>query len=315
MIVIHILILVCASFLMAFSGSLLVETLIRLAKAANWREFVVGFLIMAFVASIPNLFVGITAALKGIPELSFGDVVGGNVVNLTLGIALAGLVGGGLVAESRLVQSSAFFTISISVLPLLLVLDGELSRIDGVILLLTFFFYSFWLFSKEERFKKIYEGEKRESARYIIKNILLLIVGLGLLVLGARGVVKAALFFTRALHLPVGLIGILIVGLGNSLPELYFTFISARKNQGWLILGTLMGSIITPATLGLGVVAIISPIKISDFSPYILSGVFLILSGLAFFVFLRSGKKLTRKESLFLLVLYISFLLSEIFLR
>lgn len=315
MIAIHILILVCASLLMAFSGSLLVESLIRLAKAVNWREFVVGFLIMAFASSIPNLFVGITAALKGIPELSFGDVIGGNVVDLTLGVALAGLVGGGLVAESRLVQSSALFTVGLTTLPLFLVLDKELSRIDGVILILAFFFYSFWLFSKEERFKKIYEGKKRESLVYIIKSILLLIVGFGLLILGAQGVVKAALFFTRALHLPVGLVGILIVALGDCLPELYFTFISARKGQGWLVLGNLMGGVITCATLILGVVVLIHPIKIADFSPYVLGRIFAIVSVISFSLFLRSGKKLTQKESLFLLALYISFLLSEIFLR
>lgn len=311
----YILLLIGSSVLMALSGSLLVESLIRVAKAVNWREFVVGFFIMAFATSLPNLFVGVTSALRGVPELSFGDVVGGNVVDLTLGMALGVLIGGGIIAESRTVQSSAIFMMGIAILPLFLILDGELSRVDGVILLITFLLYSLWLFSKEERFRKIYDGVERENKKFVIKSLFLSIIGILLLILGSHGVVKSAFFFTETLGLPLGLIGILIVGLGNCLPEIYFTIISAKKEQGWLILGNMIGGIITCASLVLGIVVLIHPIKIVDFSPYLLGRIFLIVSTLFFLIFLRSGRKLTRREALFLLAVYISFLLSEIFIK
>ena len=79
----------CASFY--FSGQLVVKSLISIAKVLEWKEFVITFVVMAIVASLPNLFVGIFSAIQGIPQLSFGDVIGGNVVDTTLAIALAAL--------------------------------------------------------------------------------------------------------------------------------------------------------------------------------------------------------------------------------
>ncbi|MBI4359082.1 MAG: sodium:calcium antiporter, partial [Candidatus Nealsonbacteria bacterium] len=296
------------------SGRLIVNGLIRVAKFLNWREFVVGFLMMSLAASLPNLFVGVSSALKGIPELSFGDVVGGNVVDLTLVAALGILLSQGIRAESRMVQMSSFFTLGAAILPLILAADGEISRIDGLVLIFAFLFYGLWLFAKEERFTKVYRDHP-DNNKSFLKNLLSLILGIALLVWASQGIVNSAIFFAEKLALPIGLVGILIVGLGNVLPETYFTVLSARKKQGWLILGDLMGSVITCATLVLGIVALIAPIKIADFSPYLLARAFLIISAIFFLVFLRTGKKLTRKEGLFLLGLYITFLLSEIFLR
>ncbi len=315
MVFFYIVLLIGSAFLMAFSGSLLVESLIRLAEAVNWREFVVGFFIMALATSAPNLFVGITSALRGVPELSFGDVVGSNVVDLTLGLALGALIGGGILAESRTVQSSAIFTMAITILPLFLSLDGQLGRGDGLVLITMFFLYAFWLFSKEERFRKIYDGVERKGRKYILKSVFLLLLGISFLILGAQGVVKSAFFFADSLGLSIGIVGLLIVSLGDCLPEIYFTIVSARKNQDWLILGNMMGGVITCATLVLGTVVLIHPLQIVDFSPYILGRIFLIIATLSFLIFLRTGKKLSRKEGLFLLAIYIAFLLSEIFLR
>ncbi len=91
MVVLYVLIFLASCLLLAFSSRWLVKSLTRIAKFLGWREFVVAFVIMAFASSIPNLFVDITSALKKIPELAFGEIVGGNVIDLTLVIALAAL--------------------------------------------------------------------------------------------------------------------------------------------------------------------------------------------------------------------------------
>src|SRR3989344_155477 len=147
MIFLYILIFIGSALLLFGAGELLVKALSRIARFLGWREFVVAF-IMALATSVPNLSVGISSALHKIPQLSFGDIVGANVLDLTLAIALATLVARGLPTDSKLVQSSVFFTISIAVLPLILILDGTLGRGDGIVLLLGFVFYNFWLFSK-----------------------------------------------------------------------------------------------------------------------------------------------------------------------
>jgi len=312
----YILIFIASCAGLYFAGELVVGSLMRTAKFLGWREFVVAFIVIAFAATLPNLFVGITSAINKIPELSFGDVVGGNVIDLTLAVALAALVAKSLPADSRTVQTTSFFTTTIAILPLLLILDGELGRGDGLVLILTFGFYLWWLFSKQERFTKVYNENKIPLSKRLptlLKDIGKIILGITILILASKGIVESALFFAETFNLSLSLIGILIVSLGNALPETYFAIASARKGQTWMILGDLMGSIIAPATLVLGIVVLICPIQIPDFSPFVIARLFLIISAFFFFIFLRTGKKITRREAIFLLGIYVAFVLTEIF--
>ncbi len=320
MIILNIFIFLVSCAALAFSGKWLIGALARVARFLGWREFVVAFLIMSFASSIPNLFLGISSALSGIPELSFGDVVGGNVIDMTIVVALAVLLGSkGLPAESKMVQNSALFTLFIAVLPVVLIWDGILSRIDGVVLILAFFFYVFWLFSKQERFAKIYNHAEKlglfERFKNFLKDLFVIILSAGILALASQGIIMSSSFFAKVLGLPLFLIGILIVGLGNAMPETYFSIISARKGQNWMILGNLMGSVAIPATLVLGTVVLIKPVVIHDLSALFVARFFLIISALFFFFFIRSESKVTKKEALVLLLIYVVFILIEIFIR
>jgi len=202
---------------------------VRIAGFLGWREFVVAFFIVALAGSLPNLFVGVTAAFQEIPELSFGDVVGNNLVLLTLGAGLAVLFtkGGEIsVKKSRTIQTTAIFTILAVILPLLLILDRELSRIDGILLITLFLFYIFWLFSKQERFTRIYSEEEISSIakgfKIFVKDSGKVILGIILLILSAWGIIISAQFLTQSLNVPLILIGILITGLGTALVDLFY---------------------------------------------------------------------------------------------
>jgi cation:H+ antiporter len=315
MIVFYIFVFIFSLFLLLYSGKWLMGALTRVARYLEWREFVLAFIVIAIAASIPNLFVGITSAIHRIPQLSFGDIVGGNLIDLTVAVALAALLAKGLPAESKMVQNSALFTMIIAILPLLLILDGKLGRGDGIILILIFFFYIFWLFSKRERFIKTYENKKIpiiKEFRIFIKDLGRIILGIILLLIAAEGIVRSASFFAQSLNLSLALVGILIVGLGNAIPETYFAIIAAKKAHNWMILGDLMGSVIVAATLVLGIVALICPIEIIDFSPFAIARFFLIISAMFFLFFVRTERRITKKEALFLLGIYIVFVLVEI---
>ena len=140
-------------------------------------------------------------------------------------------------------------------------------------------------------------------------------MGIVLLILAAEGMVFSALWFADALNLSLALIGILIIAFGNALPEIYFAVISAKQGKAGIVLGNLMGSVVVPATLVLGTVAIICPIEIQDFSPFAIGRVFLIISALFFFFFIKTDRKITKKEALFLLGIYALFVLVEILSR
>lgn len=314
MMLFHILIFIISCLLLVLSGKWLINSLTRIAKFLGWKEFVVAFFTIALGASLPNLFVGIISALNKIPQLSLGDVIGANIFDLTVVVALAAFISRqGISAPSRTVQESSVFTIGSAILPLILLLDGNLSRIDGFLLILAFAFYVFWLFRKEERFKKAYDGiPEIKNFKYFFKDIGMLMMSIILLLLGAQGIVKSSSFFAKELNLPLIFIGIFIVGISDALPETFFSIRAAKEGQDWMILGNLMGSVMITATLVLGTVAIISPITFFDFSILAIGRIFLLLSAIFFLFFLRTGRKITRKEAIFLISIYILFVLIQI---
>ena len=311
-------IFIAVIFILFWLSSRLVLTLVDIAKYLHWREFIIAFFVMAFAASLPNLFVDINAALHGMPQIAFGDVVGGNLVDLTLVLAIAVLFSAkSLPAESEMVQKSAIFTSIIAVLPIFLVWDGKLDRIDGVMLLGAFALYSWWLFSKEDRFKKVYVGRPRKSIKGFFGlwfNIIKIVIFLVLLLVTSFFVISSAQFFSIQLGISLSLVGILIVGLGNCFPEIYFSIISAKRGENWMILGDLMGSVIICAMLVLGIIALITPFEITDFSPFLITRIFTVVASLLFVVFIRTGKKFTKIEGLLFLSIYVLFLLVQIFI-
>ena len=309
------LIIFAISFItLILSSSLLISALIKLAKFLGWKEFVVAFFTMALAGSLPNLSVGLSSVIHQVPQLSFAEIVGGNITNLTLTVALAAIISQrGLTLASRTVQGSAVFTLIVAVLPLLLIADGVLSRTDGLILILTFAIYVYWLFKKEDRFSKPYNKIKKAlTFKTAFQNIGILIGSVALLLLAAEGIVRSATFFSISLNFPLVLIGTLVIGLGNALPEILFGVQAARRGNDWLVVGNVMGAVIIPVTLVLGLVAFLHPIKIVDFSPFAIGRFFLIVAAICFLLFLRTGQKITKKEAIFLLFIYLSFVLAEL---
>lgn len=314
-ITVHLFLLLFSAILMFWAANRLVRGITNVARYLRWLEFVIAFFVMALAASIPNLFVGISSALHGIPQLSFGDVVGNSVIDLTLVAGLAVLLGSNLISESKLVQTSSFFTIIIAILPLLLILDGQLGRGDGAALIFIFILYSIWLFSHRRDFAKTLDHSFQEPIEHFqtfLWSIVQITLGIVLILVAAEGIVRSATFFAAEFHIPIAMIGILVLGAGNALPEIYFAVTAARKGKGLLVLGTLMGSVVVLATLVLGTVALIHPIEIEDFSPFQIARFFLIISALFFLIFSRTDRRISKKEALFLILLYFLFVAAEI---
>src|SRR3989344_6869826 len=295
-------IFIFSCILLSWLSSRLIGTLVQIAKYLQWREFIIAFFVMAFATSLPNLFIDVNAAMQGKPHLALGDIIGGNLADLTLVLAVAVFFSKkGLSAQSDIVQKSAMVTTIIAILPLILILDGGLGRFDGAILILSFFVYAVWIFSKNDRFKKVYKTTHKTAVsgfRGFLFNIIKIIIILGLLLLASQAVVGFAQYFSDKLGISLGLVGILIVGLGNCFPEAYFSIISAKKGEGWMVLGDLMGSVIVCATLVLGTVALISPFQIIDFSPFLIARFFVLIAIIFYLFAIKTDRKITKKEGL-----------------
>ncbi len=309
-------IFVASAALLYVCGSKVVDRMVRLSRAFRVREFVLAFFVMAAAASLPNLFVGITSALDGIPELSLGDIFGNNIIALTIGASLAVLFSPKkeIDAKGKTVETTAAFTFVCAILPMVLFLDGNLSRADGLILMIFFVFYARWLMSRHERFSKTLahdNGHHKGIASHLtemLKDVFFITINIGFMMLASFGVVYSASFFAEHFGITLALVGLLITGLGNALPEIYFAIISARRGETSLILGGLMGSVIFPTTLVLGLVAFIHPISIEANSAIMTNRIFVLAAATLFYVFTRTSKKISVPEALILMGIYAAFL-------
>jgi len=312
MLISNLVIFIISCLVLILSGSFLVKSLAKIASFLKISEFVVGFLIMAVATSVPELFVGITAALNANPALALGTVIGSNIVDLTLVIGIVILLSRGIEVKQMKIKKDALFMFFIAILPLVLMFLGNtLSRVDGVILIAVFLLYSYKLLKQSRSFsKKVEDGIKRVE---IVSYSVLFIISLFLLFFSANYVVKYATLLSIDLALPPILIGLFLIALGTSLPELVFGARAALTGHGGMSLGDIMGAIVVNSTLVLGVTAIIYPIT-ADFLLFLVSGVFMILIIFLFVTFLESGNKLSWREGVSLIMFYIFFIILELYI-
>jgi cation:H+ antiporter len=299
-----------------FSGELVVLNIVRFSQIIGVNAFVISFFLMGVSSALPNLFVGIGSALTQIPQLSLGDVFGNDFINLTLVISLAILFSKEkkIKIQNIFIRESIIFMMLAALAPLFLVADGNLSRYDGFFLLLLFLFYLLWSFSRNHPYRDIYKQNYKPLKEFLkqleaYKIFFKIVLGLIILFFSAQGIIFASKAFALKLNLPMVIIGVLIVGFGNALPETYFAVSSARKGESQLIFGNMIGSIIAPATLVLGIVSLIHPIHIENFSFLEINRLFYILTIILILYFLKK-KELTKFNALILILIYFSFLIT-----
>ncbi len=301
--------------LLLWAGPFLVDALLRIARFLGWHEFVVAFIVIAVVGTLPNLSVGISSVIHDVPELSFGDVVGGSIIDLTLGVAIAAIIAGGIPVERPLIRKTSLVTAVVAVLPIALIADGILGRVEGGVLIGAFILYILWLFQNRRDYTDDSLAERAPSLtgiREFLFDIGRILVGIVVLLIAAEGVVQSTSQIAISLGVPFYIAGIFVVAVGNSLPEVYFAAIAARQGERDMVLGDLMGSIIAPSTLVLGIVAMLNPIVVSDAGGFLIARLFLVAGAITFFFAVRSGARVTRREAIMLFFVYALFLAAEL---
>lgn len=317
LLIFYIFVFLVSIFLLIFSGKKSVKSLVGLSRFLKLKEFILAFILMAFATSLPELFVGISAALNNVSEVSLGDIFGANIINLTLTIGLTVLILGSLQIERDTVKKNSVFTAIVTLLPLLLLLDGDISRIDGAVLLLAFVLFLNWLFERKELFRKVYNNIETGLFNFkkFLKNFAVFIASISGLLIAGYLIIQSVIFFANFLKIDLGFIGLILLGLGTALPELYFSIQAGRSGQSSMILGNLMGTIVVNSTFILGLVSLIQPIKIIDLSSYGMARIFLLIAVLFFLLISRTKNKISRKEGLMIISIYFIFIIFEFIFR
>jgi len=288
------------------------EGLIRgssnLAIKMGITPLVVGLTVVAFGTSTPELVVSLKAALIGNSSISLGNVVGSNIANIALILGVAALIRP-LDVHAKVIMREIPIMIGISVLLLLLLIDGELGFFDGLVFVFGIVIYTVVnvMMARKEKNSEV-DTEFKEGLKSklgIRISIILMIGGLGLLIVGANLFVQSAVAIAKIFNVSDAIIGLTIVAVGTSLPELITSIVAAYKKESDIAIGNVVGSNIFNILGILGITALIIPISSVGIS-YIDLAV-MVFTAIILFPLSRSGFSISRFEGAILLIGYFGY--------
>jgi cation:H+ antiporter len=290
--------IICASL----GGELFVRGVVGIASWARVSASIIGTTFAAFATSSPELSISVTSALAGTPQVSLGDALGSNVVNISLILAIGLLIAPMRVARKG-IRRDFSMALLVPVLLALFALDGVISRLDGIVLLVIF---AAWVgvVVQEARRQRSAASQVLAEARHVraameaLGGLVLLIIAGRLIVWGAQGI--------AARHgLDPFLIGATLVALGTSVPELATVVISHRRGHDEIGLGTILGSNVFNGLLVVGVASMLHPIVINfrEVSAGLLFGLLAVACAAPL-----AGGWIGRRRGVLLLCLYLAYL-------
>ncbi len=333
MVIHNIIVLLAGFFLLVKGADIFVKYAAEIARKFGVSEFVIGLTLVSLGTSIPELASSLAATIKGTSGIVIGNVVGSNIANIGLIIGVASVISLVKVNEEML-RRDGYIMLGITVLAYILISDQCLGMLESFTLLLVYLAYITFLFEDKPKYSgkyhfraflryffrlgflaaiyKIVNGKDTKSKNDIKKDGLakdityLTLSGIAI-VGGANYLIEAALFFAQYFSIPESIIGVTIIAIGTSLPELGITISAARKGYADIAVGNVLGSNIANIGLILGCCGMISPLEITTFT-IDFSGPFMILMSIMLLAFIRSRWELHRKEGITFLIAYVGFM-------
>lgn len=295
--------------LLFFGGNWLVEGASRLARSLGISALVVGLTVVALGTSAPELLVSLSAALSGSSDIAVGNVVGSNIANIGLMLGVSGLIFPISVHVDLLKREIPIMLVA-TVVAVIMFQDGQISRVDGIILVMGLVaFISFMVVSSlrdrriqpdpeaEQRLRPVNVNRKREALRFLL--------GLVVLAIGAQVTVGNATQLARNLGVSELVIGITLISIGTSLPELVTSMIAAFSKNSDIAIGNVVGSNLFNLLAILGITSIVRPINVS---PQIAGGEALMMLGFSLMLVpFVINRVLGRRESFVFLAAYVLF--------
>ena len=305
-------ILLVVGFVLLIKGAdLFVDGSSNVAKALGIPSLIIGLTIVAFGTSAPEAAVSVTASLKGMNDISLGNVVGSNICNLLLVLGFSGL-GGCLTAKKKIITRDFVYAIFSSIVMLILSYGfffGKITsktaiidREDGLILLCFLWIYLYALISDAIKSAK----KKEEKGEFKIIDVGFIILGLAGIIIGGQLVVDNATNIAKMLHVSQDVIALTVVAIGTSLPELVTSAIAARKGESDIAIGNVVGSNIFNIFFILGISSVISPITYG-FNSFV-DIVIMFISSVMVYLLTLKNFRIGNKKGLILLASYAMYL-------
>lgn len=305
--------MVCGLVLLVWGADRFVHGAAASARNMGIAPLLIGLTVVAFATSSPEILVSVVASLRGEPTLAIGNAIGSNIVNIGLVLGMTALIKP-IKLESATLRREMPALLAVSLLTVSLFLDTHLSRIDGIVMLTGLVIVMIWLARLGRRsaandpIKRDYEAEIPTDVSMKMA-ITWTLVGLVTLLIGAEWLVTGAIGIAQNLGVSEVVIGITIVALGTSLPELTVSIVSALKGEYGLAIGNIVGSNIFNLLAVIGIAATIEPAVLA---PSVLSLHIFVMVAFTLVLFAMTydydGKaKLSRMEGIALLIAYVAY--------
>ncbi len=287
---------------MVWGSQKTIDGSIRLSHHFGISRMAVGFVLIALFVSLPDLMVGILSALQGKPELGVGDALGSTIANICLVIGTAAFIRNIKIHRAHVVESAEMLFL-ISLIPLALLINNVSALTEGVILLVVFLFYLFFIVKEKMRFKE----SKRIPDANVKGAVLEFVVGTAAVVGASYFVVDSASLLAQSFGISDGVIGLTLVAFGTTLPELMIDFTAIRRGEISLAIGEILGSAVANLTLVLGSIFVLAKVPI-HFSEFVLPVAFIVIAN-SFLVynFIKHGH-IHKSQGVFFLGLYAVFI-------
>lgn len=306
------LLLVAVGLVMLFFGAeWLVKGSVAIANKLRISQLVIGLTIVAFGTSAPELAVSVSSAMQGIPDVALGNVVGSNIVNIGLILGIAAIISP-IVVKRNVIRKEIPILIGLSFLLILISVDGVISFVDGLMLvsgIVVFSVFSYRTSKKESAdVTSVIESEEFHivaKKNLMPKTVFLIGVGLTLLTFGSFLTVENAVKIAQQIGMSDRIIGLTLIAVGTSLPELITSVVAARKGHADLSVGNILGSNIFNILAIVGTSSIISEIAVNNlmwFDYFVMIGFALVLLPIV-----RTGFVISRIEGILLLVGYVGY--------
>ena len=299
------LIVLALGFVMLVKGAdWFVSGAVCIADRFHIPPIIIGLTIVAMGTSAPEAAVSITSAFAGVADITVGNIVGSNIMNVLVILGLSATIVPLTVTKSTIRVDLPFLT-AITVLLLVLGFNGTISFIDGVILIACFIGYITYLIISTIKYSSQVEDEEITTMK-ISKAIPLLFIGMGLIVLGSNFAVDAATEIARILGMSERTIGLTIVALGTSLPELFTSVAAAIKGNADIAVGNIVGSNLFNILFVIGISSLIIPVPFA--TAFITDMVICIAISIFLWVICKAKRNIPRWSGLVMLAAYAGYL-------
>ena len=255
-----------------FGAEWLVKGASRFASSFNIKPVVIGLTIVAFGTSTPELVTSVIASIKHSSDIAMGNVIGSNIANIGLILGLSAVVRP-LKIDMKLIYREMPIVVGISMLLYFMGWNGALSRLEGSILLIGILAYTCYVYRIALRESRTIEQEYEEFEEFIaardkniFKDIVFIVIGLGALVGGAHLLVHSATYFARVIGISELVIGLTVIAVCTSIPELATSMVAAIRKESDISVGNVLGSNIFNILAVLGIAAIIQPLRVNSAS-------------------------------------------------